>query len=902
MPKGASSTAGMSGVPSRKLSTYLAKRDFSKTSEPKHAKAARGKAARFVIQMHDATRLHYDLRLEHDGVFKSWAVTRGPSLDPTQKRLAVEVEDHPLNYGDFEGTIPKGQYGGGTVSIWDRGYWLADGDVSAGLKRGEIKFALDGEKLKGLWTLVRLKSDREKSGRINWLLIKKRDEYATETRKKDVLDDATSVASGRSVEEIAAGRGRKPSPFIAKGRFAADAVWNSKTPDGNAAAPPPKKPKAKPAAPSKARRRKRAGEMPAFVAPQLCRIVDHPPSGEGWIHEIKFDGYRIQLRVEDGVATLRTRKGLDWTHVFPEIAAEAGKLPDCLIDGEIVAIDKNGVPDFAALQAALSDEDTSELSFFCFDLLFLAQDDLRKLPLTERKQHLKTMLDSLGKKLSLIRYVDHFETGGDALLQSACRMSLEGIVSKRAAAKYASSRNGDWTKSKCRGGHEVVIGGWKSNGNQFRSLMVGEHRGGHLVYTGIVGTGYGRDTVKRIMPELKKAAANTSPFTGKGAPSGGAGVHWLKPILVAEIEFAGWTGDGKVRQASFKGLRRDKPASEVTAEATVETSLRNPETPLKKTRRKKTSVKKTRPKRRSSGSDGDNTILGVTISNPDKAMWPAEGDGDPVTKRDLADYFAAVGDWMIDHVKGRPCSILRAPDGIDGETFFQRHAPAHMSPLLTATKISGDRAPYLQVDRVEGLVAIAQWGGLELHPWNCPPNKPDVAGRLVFDLDPGPGVTFDQVVTAAKELRERLSKVDLDSFCKTTGGKGLHVVVPLSETMGFPWPLAKSFAREVSAQMAADSPDLYLIKMTKALRKNRIFLDYLRNDTKSTAVAPLSPRARPHAPVSMPLDWTQVKAGLDPLRFTIRTVPGLLKKTKPWSDYGGTKQDLRKAARTFLSD
>lgn len=875
-------------MPAGKLSTYLKKRDFRKTSEPKLLKAARGKAPRFVVQMHDATRLHYDLRLEHDGVFKSWAVTRGPSLDPRQKRLAVEVEDHPLDYGDFEGTIPKGQYGGGTVSIWDRGYWLAASDVDAALKQGEIKFALDGQKLHGLWTLVRLKNDRAKSKRTNWLLIKKRDEYAVDANKKDVLDHSDSVASGRSIDQIAAGRGRKPSSFIARGKLAADAVWQSDATPSPTRSAAKRRQAMKKSSVSAPRGGTRAIAIPAFIPPQLCQVVRHPPTGAGWVHEIKFDGYRIQLRVTDGAVTLRTRKGLDWTDTFPEIAAEAAKLPDCLIDGEIVAVDRHGVPDFAALQAALSEEDTGDLVFFCFDLLFLKNGDLRALPLVKRKQHLQEILEKSSEKLSLIRYVDHFETGGDALLKSACRMSLEGIVSKRANARYASSRNGDWTKSKCRGGHEVVIGGWKSNGNQFRSLMVGEHRDGHLVYTGIVGTGYGRETVKRIMPDLKAAAANKSPFTGKGAPRGGSGIHWLKPTLVAEIEFAGWTADGKVRQAAFKGLRRDKPASEVRAEATAAAELRNPQKP---------SSRATTSRRPSAGG----AIMGVTITNPDKAMWPADNKGEPITKRELAEYFGAVGEWMIDHLKGRPCSVLRAPDGIDGETFFQRHAPAHMSPLLTATKISGDRAPYLQIDRVEGLVAVAQWGALELHPWNCVPNKPAAAGRLVFDLDPGPGVVFDQIITAAKELRERLAELNLTSFCKTTGGKGLHVVVPLSDAAGENWDLAKSFARELCARMAADSPDLYLIKMTKALRKNRIFLDYLRNDRKSTAVAPLSPRARPHAPVSMPISWTRVKAGLDPMRFTIREAPGLLRKTKPWPDYSKTKQDLHQAARKLTA-
>jgi bifunctional non-homologous end joining protein LigD len=868
-------------VPSRKLSTYRKKRDFEQTAEPSgDVQVTPSRQRRFVIQKHDATRLHYDLRLEFDGVFKSWAVTRGPSLDPHDKRLAVEVEDHPLDYGDFEGTIPEGQYGGGTVQLWDRGTWDSD-DPERGFKKGDLKFTLHGDKLHGSWVLVRMRHDRNGGKRTNWLLIKHRDEYAKEGDENDVLEEDRSVASGRSMKQIAEGKGKAPKPFMmaSNGKGKADAVWHSNRGD---AADARAKTKAKPVRRAQA---SRIDSIPDFVAPQLCTSVERPPSGEGWGHEIKFDGYRVQLRVEDGKATLKTRKGLDWTDKFKTIAKEGSALPDVLIDGEIVALDHDGNPNFSALQAAISDGKTEKLIFFAFDLMFAEDMDLRKLPLRERKERLKALLDE--QKGQSIRYVEHFEVDGEAVMESAGKLELEGIVSKKLSAPYHSGRTESWTKAKVRAGQEVVIGGWKTTNGKFRSLMAGVYRGDHLVFVGMVGTGFGQDTVKRIMPALKAAASDENPFGGKNAPRKARDVHWLKPELVAEIEFAGWTGDGNIRQAAFKGLRQDKPAKEVKAETPVMTKVTKPVAKLGKSASK------------SSSDRSSSEVMGVVISNPAKAMWPDAGDGDPVTKLDLAHYFEAVGEWMMPHLKGRPSSIVRAPDGIHGEHFFQRHGMQGTSKLLTLAKVSGDRKPYLQVDRVEGLAAVAQVGGLELHPWNCAPDLYDVPGRLVFDLDPAPDVEFADVIEAAKEMRGYLERLGMESFCKTTGGKGLHVVVPLlyGAKDRVDWKEAKAFAQGVCQVMANENSERYLLNMSKAKRKGKIFLDYLRNDRMSTAVGVLSPRARDGATVSMPLTWAQVKGDLDPKRFTVRTVPTLLARSKAWQGYDDAASSIKAAMK-----
>jgi bifunctional non-homologous end joining protein LigD len=515
-----------------------------------------------------------------------------------------------------------------------------------------------------------------------------------------------------------------------------------------------------------------------------------------------------------------------------------------------------------------------------FDLLFVEGEDLRPLPLTIRKARLAGLLKD-AKAGNALRFVEHFTSGGEAVLQSACRMHLEGIISKRAKDPYQGGRGDSWVKSKCRAGHEVVIGGWSTTNGNFRSLLVGVHRGDKLVYVGRVGTGFGRDKVGRVLPRLERVAADKSPFSGPGAPRKEPNVHWARPELVAEIEFAGFTTSGMVRQGAFKGLREDKPAREVEAEtpAPVET----------------TELKTPKPARTpAAGKAGPPVVMGVTLSSPDKAIWPDDGRGRPITKLELAQYLETVGPWMMQHIKGRPCSIIRTPDGINGDQrFFQRHAGKGSSALLSEVKVFGDHKPYLQVDRIEALAALAQIGAVEYHPWNCQPFQPEVPGRLVFDLDPDEDIPFERVIEGALEVKARLESLGLVPFCKTTGGKGLHVVTPLKEGKGkTDWKTAKQFAQDVCLAIAADQPDRYVVNMAKAKRVGRIFLDYLRNDRMSTAVAPLSPRARPLAPVSFPLNWSQVKKGLDPKAWTMRTAPALLKKTKAWAEYCDAEQPL----------
>jgi bifunctional non-homologous end joining protein LigD len=883
---------GRGDVAHGELATYRAKRNFNATAEPSGQTTIRSADfARFVIQKHDARRLHYDLRLEVDGVFKSWAVTKGVSVDPGDKRLAVEVEDHPLEYGDFEGTIPKGQYGGGTVMVWDRGLWMPDGSLSAAqaLRKGELKFTLAGEKLKGGWVLVRMRRDRAGDKGNNWLLIKHRDRFA-QRGKGHLRDDDRSVASGRTMTQIAAGKGRRPKPFIlASAKAAAPRpVGNAGGLEWRQACGPNPKGRRRPATGGRSASANTM-PMPDFIAPQLCKTVVRPPEGEAWAHEIKFDGYRLQLRVEDKSAVIRTRNGLDWTQRFPEIANAARSLPNAILDGEAVAFDHNGAPSFLLLQSALAQHRTKDVVFFAFDLLFLNGRDWRAQPLAARKKRLKEVLQRNLPNASIIRYVQHFSGAGHAVLQSACHLNLEGIVSKQLAFPYRSGRAGGWVKAKCRPRQEVVICGWYGGRKMLRSLIVGVYRGGRLTYVGRVGAGFSARNTTSLLERLRAIATHTNPYgdtAGLGLPRG---VTWVSPQLVAHVEFAGFTRAGLLRQATFIDVRENVSAKRhVPGAATPSDGTKRSDTPA--------SGRFVPP----AAEVGGAVVMGVRISNPDKELWPRHGKGPAVTKLELARYLEAVGPWMMEHLRGRPCSIVRVPDGIAGKSFFQRHAKPGTSHLLERVAVSGERAPYLQIDRIEGLAAMAQMAAVEVHPWNCQPFQPSIPGRLIFDLDPGPNIPFALVIAAAQELHARLQALGLVAFCKTTGGKGLHVVTPLRAGGKLGWGEAKAFALAVSMAMARDSPDRYLTKMAKSRRTGRIYLDYLRNDRAATAVAALSPRARPGAPGSMPIGWNELRAGLDPQHFTIHTVPALIAKSTPWQEYGEAGRPLQSAIKRLV--
>lgn len=827
------------------LNTYQAKRNFGVTPEPKGRKAkARQTGLRYLIQRHAASHLHYDFRIEHDGVLKSWAVTKAPSRDPHVKRLAVEVEDHPLDYGGFEGTIPAGNYGAGTVQLWDVGEWKPqDPDLDAAFRKGVIKLTLDGERLKGGWALIRLKSDRGKpSKRPNWLLLKEKDAYAVDGEGDALAEIDASVVSGRSLAEIAEGQ----------------TEWTSSRPAVRKAAPKPTTSPPKPLA-----------KPHAFVPIQLCQVAERPPSTPGWVHEIKFDGYRIQIATGGGRATLRTRKGLDWTERFAELAADAAHWPDAVVDGELCALDADALPDFSALQTAIAEGDTGRLVYFAFDLLFDGAEDLRPLPLSHRKARLQAWCDRVAKgNGTRLRYTDHFVAKGQAVLEGACRMGLEGVISKKLDAPYRAGRSATWVKSKCRGRDGVVIGGWSSeNGSRFRSLLVGVKAKGGLRYLGRVGTGYSAALTKTLLPALKAAAAERSPFVVP--PEAEDQLHWVAPVLVAEIEHAGYSKDGLLRQAAFKGLREDKAPADVTAP---------PQPPAAKT--------------------GKLIVAGVTISHPDKIVWPATDDHAAVTKADLITYYEAVAERLLPHVLDRPVSIIRAPDGIEGERFFQRHALGGRHPGLTAIDV-GEGKPYLAVTSLGGLIAVGQSGGLELHPWGCKPGDAETPDQITFDLDPDEGLDFDAVIVAANLLKPRLEALGLTPFVKTTGGKGLHVVVPIraDARSRIDWDAAKAFAKTLSESMKADHPDRFTTTLAKKARGGKIFLDYLRNGRAATAVAPWSPRARPGAGIACPLSWNQVKPGLDPKAFNMSSAVDLLQAPDPWAEFRASAASLKPAIR-----
>lgn len=835
------------------LDLYRAKRDFSRTREPKggsgRKKAAIGGA--FVIHKHAARRLHYDLRLEHDGVLWSWAVTRGPSLDPDEKRLAVHVEDHPLEYGAFEGTIPEGEYGAGSVIIWDEGIWAPEGDPAFGMAKGHLSFMLKGHKLAGQWHLIRLKP-RKGETRDNWLLMKVDDEAARSD--EDILETAPdSVKSGLSVEAVARGEAPGKTIWARTRRPGTDDVSSQ-------SAEPEAKPAAKTAGkPAKARKRV-ADALPQFVEPCLATLQDKPPAGQSWLHEVKFDGYRLQARISAGKATLLTRSGLDWTDRFGATLAKAlGELPcdTALVDGEVVALGENGISSFSALQEALSGGATEKLVFFGFDLLHLDGQDLRPEPLLARKERLERLLASAGAD-SPLRYSEHFVEAGQTMLRHACRMGLEGVISKRADAPYRSGRGRDWIKSKCTQRQEFVIAGYvpsKGSGRELGSIVAGYHEDGVLRPAGRVGTGFTRASAAALKAKLDRLKAETSAF--EGAAGRERGIVWVRPELVAEVEFRAWTASKTLRHASYLGLREDKPADEVVAEIPAAAKT----VPLAATEPKTTGSARSKPDKTMSKAQGskprgiapraDLPTSTVKLSHADKVLWPDVG----LTKQGLLDYYARVWPLMAPFVVDRPLSLLRAPNGIAGHSFFQKHAGPGMNEAVHRRKdVDGEELLFIR--DFDGLAALVQLGTVEIHVWGATIDAVETPDQIIFDLDPDPGVAIEAVRDAARTVRARLQELGFESLLKASGGKGFHVVMPLAPRAG--WSRVKGFARDFAKAMEQAEPKRYTATLSKQARRGRIFIDYLRNGRGATAIAPYSVRARSSAWVAMPIPWEKL--------------------------------------------
>ncbi|MBC7712141.1 MAG: DNA ligase D [Rhizobacter sp.] len=821
------------------LKEYKSKRDFKKTAEPSGKMGkVKGKNI-FVIQKHHASHLHYDFRLELDGVLKSWAVPKGPSLNPKDKRLAVEVEDHPVDYANFEGEIPEGEYGGGHVIVWDNGKWIPPADAKEQLKKGKLEFELKGHKLHGQWVLVRTHIPGRKN---NWFLIKKNDEEASS--KKNITDEDESVLSGISLETLEADMTGETSVK--------------------------KVSKVKP----RSQKKSKVLNFKDIKSPQLATLMDVPPKGNHWIHEIKFDGYRTICRKDKTKVQLLTRSGLDWSAKYKNLQQECEKLPvqSIVMDGEVVWLDKKGHSSFDGLQNALEAGKSEELVYYVFDLLYLNGYDCREMPLSERKTLLEEVISKSDSEK--IIYSHHWDENGASIFKSACHNKLEGIISKNTEAGYSSGRNKDWQKIKCTNMQEFVIGGYTlRETNEIAALLMGaKNEDGEFQYLGKVGTGYNQKNHKLLLGKLKKLKAKASPFDVKSPKE--KEVIWVKPELVANIEFGAWTEDKILRHSAFKSLRDDKKAKDVFLEL--------PEG-VKKNKKK---VKKvtTKPKKDSNEKDYE-------ITHPDKVIYSADG----ITKHDLAAYYDSIEKWIIPYVKDRPLALLRCPNGEGKMCFFQKHIETDQEGILSekvVSKLKKKEEEILYIESGAGLTELVQLGTLEIHARGGVYSEIDYANQIVFDFDPDPGVKFEKVKEAAFILKALLDRLKLKSFIKTSGGKGLHVHVPVAPV--YSWDEVKNFSKSICDQMEMENPGKFTTNISKAKRKGKIFLDYLRNGYGASAIVPYSVRARPHAPVAFPITWAEAKKLKSPDQYTLKDVPQLLKKRKdPWSGFLKMKQKIK---------
>ncbi|GGC32103.1 ATP-dependent DNA ligase [Novosphingobium marinum] len=833
------------------LADYNAKRDFAKTAEPAGEAKGSDDGNLFIVQKHDATRLHWDLRLETDGVLTSWAVTKGPSPDPDDKRLAVRTEDHPLAYAEFEGTIPRAEYGGGSVMLWDKGTWEPIAGKSAkDLAEGHLHFVLHGERMKGEWLLVRMKP-RKGEKRENWLLRKIRDEYAEEGDRL-VEHCLTSVLTGRSMAEIAAD---KEGRFALEGKDGKDFKAQMKAAaEHNADAGKPAR-----------KRQKTPDKPPIFRALQLATLVDEVPAGNGWMHEIKFDGYRALVSAAGEVVRVYTRNGHDWTDKFGPLAQHVAALglPPCLIDGEIVARGNDGNPDFSTLQAVLkrghgSQSQADALDFHAFDLLELDGRDLTGLANIERKERLEALLRDARPP---IHVADHVIGAGEKLLRAMCDARQEGIISKRIDAPYRGRRSKSWVKVKCTNRQEFVIVGWSqstSKARPFASLLLAQHKGGELAYKGKVGTGFDADTLDDLSSKLARIARKTPPLDVPKSDARGA--HWVTPRLVAEIAFAEFTAEGRVRHASFLGLRTDKDADEVTPEQAQAGAKAAPETK-------------------------------VAISSRDRVVFPDSGQ----TKGQLADYYYSIAPLMLAFAADRPISLVRCPQGRAKKCFFQKHDSGGFGDHVRKVPITekdGSAEDYLYIDDAVGILQCVQMGTIEFHGWGSRASAVEKPDRLIFDLDPDEGLDFRDVKQAATDIRDRLRDIGLTSFAMLSGGKGVHVVAPVLPGHG--WDVHKDFARRFSEALALAEPDRFTATMSKAKRKGKIFIDWLRNQRGATAVVPYSARARSGAPVAAPIAWNELSGFDGADAFSIDDADKLLKRarSKSLAGWGFADQKL----------
>ncbi|MEZ4601204.1 MAG: DNA ligase D [Syntrophotaleaceae bacterium] len=859
------------------LEIYRKKRDFSRTSEPAGEVSASVDGRLFLIQKHAASHLHYDLRLELDGVLKSWAVPKGPSLDPEQKRLAVQVEDHPLEYASFEGIIPKGEYGGGTVMMWDRGEWEPRGDPDKGLRKGHLSFKLRGRKLQGSWTLARI-GGREENGEKNWLLIKKQDEQARPEAEFDVTALDLSVMSGRSMEQITQ---------------AGDLAWQNgaAVPTGDSPAKAPSL-DVDPASLTGARR----SEMPKNFLPQLAVSVGTPPSGKDWLHEIKYDGYRMLCFIDRGKVIFRTRRGQDWTDRFAGVVPAAASLPveQAILDGEMVVLEPGGTTDFQALQNLLHRRENKGLVFFVFDLPYLNGFDLTRVPLVERKKILQGFIPGAAANAPL-RYSEHLTGQGERFFQHACRFALEGILSKRAGSIYQQKRSNHWRKVKCLNRQEFVVAGFTRPGGErkgFGALVLGYfNESGQLVHAGRVGTGFSEELLLDLHQTLAGLKMSESPFAEPPPASEARDVTWVRPDMVVEVEFTSWTRDGRLRHPSFKGVREDKEAGEIRREVTKEL-------PGSDTRRGGPRCPPVTPPPSSAIRPATAEVAGVQLSNPERILYPGQG----VTKRALAEFYQQVADLMVPHLAGRPLTLFRCPRGRGEDCFFQKHFADTQPEFTRAVPIQEKEEVqnYLVVDDLPGIISLVQLGVLEIHPWPSREDNLERPDRMVFDLDPAENVGWQEVIEGALAVRELLGDLGLESFVKTSGGKGLHVVVPLARRSS--WDELKDFSRAVVEKLVRREPGKFVATMSKSKRRGKIFIDHFRNSRGATSIATYSTRARAGAPVSTPLHWDEIDAIPGADHFTVENLPRRLARLggDPWEGFFEISQSLTRKMKDRL--